>query len=86
MDSHDLSVMSMSNKPDKYSTNFWALVDMKSKNVANIFPYLKAQEKEQQDDTLLAELVVMRLTAGVIEKGYNIICDNFLHLCCLLRT
>ena len=49
------------------------MVDVKSKYVSNIFPYLGAQEKEQRGDTPLAESVVMRLTEGV----RNITCDNF---------
>ena len=67
----------MPNKPDKYGIKFWVLVDVKSKYVSNIFPYLDAQEKEQRGDTPLAESVVMRLTEGVRGKEYNITCDNF---------
>ena len=66
----------MPNKPDKYGIKFWVLVDVKSKYVSNIFPYLGAQEKEQRGDTPLAESVVMRLTEGVRGKEYNITCDN----------
>ena len=32
----------MPNKPDKYGIKFWVLVDVKSKYVSNIFPYLGA--------------------------------------------
>ena len=67
----------MPNKPDKYGIKFWVLVDVKSKYVSNIFPYLGAQEKEQRGDTPLAESVVMTLTEGVRGKRYNITCDNF---------
>ena len=67
----------MPNKPDKYGIKFWVLVDVKSKYVSNIFPYLGVQEKEQRGDTPLAESVVMRLTVGVWGKGYNITCDHF---------
>ena len=67
----------MPNKPDKYGIKFWVLVDVKSKYVSNIFPYLGAQEKEQRCDTPLAESVVMRLTEGVRGKRYNITWDNF---------
>ena len=70
----------MPNKPDKYGIKFWVLVDVKSKYVSNIFPYLGAQEKEQRGDTSLAESVVMRLTEGVQGKGYNITCDNFFYI------
>ena len=52
----------MPNKPNKYGIKFWVLVDVKSKYVSNIFPYLGTQEKEQRGDTPLAESVVMRLT------------------------
>ena len=61
-------VMYMPNKPDKYGIKFWVLVDVKSKYVSNIFPYLGAQEKEQRGDTPLVESVVMRLTEGVRGK------------------
>ena len=67
----------MPNKPDKYGIKFWVLVDVKSKYVANITPYLGAQEKEQRGDVPLGESVVLKITEHIKGKGYNICCDNF---------
>ena len=65
----------MPNKPDKSGIKFWVLVDVKSKYVANITPYLDAQEKKQHDNVPLGESVVIEITEHI--KGYNICCDNF---------
>ena len=67
----------MPNKPDKYGIKFWILADVETKYVANIVPYLGAQEREARGDTPLAEDVVSKLTENVTGKGYNITCDNF---------
>lgn len=67
----------MPNKPDKYGIKFWVLVDVKSKYVANITPYLGAQEKEQRGGVPLGESVVVKITEHIKGKGYNICCDNF---------
>ena len=67
----------MPNKPDKYGIKFWVLADVETKYVANIVPYLGAQERQERGGTLLAESVLVKLTEKVKGKGYNITCDNF---------
>ena len=67
----------MPNKPDKYGIKFWVIVDVNSKYVSNIIPYLGAQEKDERGGVPLAESVVMKLAQHVTGKGYNITCDNF---------
>ena len=67
----------MPNKPDKYGKKFWVLVDVRSKFISNIVPYLDAQEKNGRAGVPLAESVVMKLAEHVTGKGYNIICGNF---------
>ena len=37
----------MPNKPDKYGIKFWVLADVETKYVANIVPYLGAQERQE---------------------------------------
>ena len=67
----------MPNKPDKYGIKFWVLVDVKAKYVANITPYLGAQEKEGRCGVPLGESVAIKITDHIKEKGYNICCDSF---------
>ena len=67
----------MPNKPGKYRIKFWVLADIETKYVANIVPYLGAQER---GGTPLAESVLVKFTEKVKEKGYNITCDNFFTL------
>ena len=67
----------MPNKPDKYGIKFWVIVDVNSKYVSNIIPYLGAQEKDERGGVPLAESVVMKFAQHVTGKGYNITCDNF---------
>ena len=67
----------MTNKPDKYGLKFWVLVHVKAKYVANITPYLGAQEKEGRFGVPLGESVVIKITEYIKGKGYNICCDNF---------
>ena len=66
----------MPNKPDKYGIKFWVLVNVKSKYVANITPYLGAQEKKQLN-VPLGESIVVKLTEHIKGKECNICCDNF---------
>ena len=68
----------MPNKPDKYGIIFCVLVDVSSKFISNIVPYLGAQEKDGRAGVPLAESVVMKLAEHVTGKGYSITCDNFL--------
>ena len=53
------------------------MADVETKYVANIVPYLGAQERQERGGTPLAESVLVKLTEKVKEKGYNITCDNF---------
>ena len=67
----------MPNKPDKYGIKFWLLVEVDSKYVSNIIPYLGAAEKEMRGNQTLAENVVVRLIEPLKNRGYNVCCDNF---------
>ena len=67
----------MPNNPDKYVINFWVLVDVQYKYVANITPYLGAQEKEQHGNVPLGESVVVKLTQHIKRKRNNNCCDKF---------
>ena len=67
----------MPNKPDKYGIKFWLLVEVESKYVCNIIPYLGAEEKEKRGTQTLATNVVLRLMEPFKNKGYNVCCDNF---------
>ena len=74
--SHCSFITFMPNKPDKYVINFWVLVDVKSKYVANTTPYLGAEQKEQRGNVPLGEPVVVKLTEHIKGKGYIICCNN----------
>ena len=65
------------NNPDKNGIKCWVLVDVKAKYVANITPYLGAQEKEGCCGVPLGKSVVIKITEHIKGKGYNICCDNF---------
>lgn len=67
----------MPNKPDKYGLKFWMLVDVDTKYVINLNPYLGKQERNERGDVPLAESVVLKLIQPVRRHGYNICCDNF---------
>ena len=67
----------MPNKPDKIGMKFWALAEVSSNYVCNFLPYLEYSEKEQLNEKLLADDVVMRITAGFHKNGYNVTTDNF---------
>ena len=67
----------MPNKPDKFGIKFWLLVEVESKYVVNLRPYLGAQEKENRQGVPLAPDVVLRFVSPVKPKGYNITTDNF---------
>ena len=53
------------------------LVEVESKYVVNLRPYLGAQEKESRQGVPLAQDVVLRLFSPVKSKGYNITTDKF---------
>lgn len=67
----------MPNKPDKFGLKFWLLVDVESKYVFNILPYLGKDEMLSRQGRPLAEDVVLRLIEPLKNKGYNITIDNF---------
>lgn len=67
----------MPNKPDKYGIKFWLLVEVDTKYVCNIIPYLGAAERETRGAKSLAEDVVLRLIDPLKNRGYNVCCDNF---------
>jgi hypothetical protein len=66
----------ISNKPDKFGIKFFLLADVKTKYLLNGFPYLGKDER-RPSHVQLSEYVVMRLMEGLLDKGYNIVCDNF---------
>ena len=70
----------MPSKPDKYGIKFWDLVDVKSKHIANITPYLNVQEKKKRGNIPLGEPVAVKITEHIKDKEYNICCDNFITL------
>ena len=70
-------IVYMPNKPDKFWIKFWLLVEVESKYVVNLQPYLGAQEKESRQGVPLAQDVVLQLVSPVKSKGYNITTDNF---------
>ena len=67
----------MPNKPDKFGIKFWFLVEVESKYMVNLRPYLGAQEKESRQGVPLAQDVVLRLVSPVKSKEYNNTTDNF---------
>ena len=70
-------IVYMPNKPVKFGIKFWLLVEIESKYVVNLRPYLGAQEKESKQRVPLAQDVVLRLVSLVKSKGYNMTTDNF---------
>ena len=69
----------MPNKPDKYGFKFWLLVEVESKYVVKILPYLGKLEKEGRQGRLFAVDVLLQLTEDKKNHGYNITCDNFFY-------
>ena len=66
----------MPNKPDKFGIKFWVLVDLVSKFVCNIIPYLGKGESKNAND-LLGESVVKKLMEPLKDRGYFVTTDNF---------
>ena len=75
----------IASKPDKYGIKFFLLVDVVSKYLCNGFPYL-GKDEERPGNLQLAEHVVMRLMDGYLNKGHNIVCDNFFTSLSLAET
>ena len=67
----------MPNKPDKYGIKFWMVVDVESKYVYNVLPYLGGYEKKSRNGIRLADDTVLRLMQGLLDKSYNVTTDNF---------
>jgi len=81
-------IMFMPKKPDKFGVKFWMLVEVKTKYVVSMIPYLG-----KENDTIrvgsLSEEVVLQLVASVKNKEYNLTMDNFftsLHLAAQLKA
>lgn len=70
-------IVYMPNKPDKFGMKFWLLVDNLTKYVFNVLPYLGGMEKASRMGEKLCDNVVNRLMRSLVNKGYNITCDNF---------
>ena len=52
-------------------------VDVESKHVYNVLPYLGGYEKESRNGIRLADNTVLRLMQELLDKGYNVTTDNF---------
>ena len=63
MKNHCPFIVYMPNKPDKFGIKFWLLVEVESKYVVNLRPYLEAQEKESRQGVPLAQDVVLQLVS-----------------------
>ena len=66
----------MGNKPDKYGIKFFLLADSKSKYLCSGFPYL-GKDEERPSNQQLGEYVVMKLMQEYLDRGHNVVCDNF---------
>lgn len=66
----------MASKPDKYGQKYWMAVDKDSKYMPNAFPYLGKDENRQATERF-SDFVVKKLAGPYLNKGRNIICDNF---------
>ena len=76
----------MPHKPDKYGIKVWILVDVKAKYVANITPYLSAQEKESRCGVPLGESVVSKICEPIKEKLTISVATIFSHHCHWLKN
>ena len=70
-------IVYMPNKPDKFGMKFWLAVDNETKYIYNIMPYLGALEKEARNGMKLADYVVKKLISPILNKAYNVTCDNY---------
>ena len=86
MKNHCPFIVYMPNKPDKFGIKFWLLVEVESKYMVKLRPYLGVQEKESRQGVPLAQDVVLQLVSPVKSKGYNITTDNFLTSVALLKN
>jgi hypothetical protein len=70
-------IMFMANKPDKFGLKFWLLVEVKTKYIIAMIPYLGKSDQPRPPGRSLSEDVVLRLAASIQKKGYNLTMDNF---------
>ncbi|XP_061512551.1 uncharacterized protein LOC133393104 [Anopheles gambiae] len=66
----------MASKPDKYGQKYWMAVDVDSKYVVNIIPYL-GKNYERPAEERLGDFVVKKLVDPYLNRGRNVTCDNF---------
>ncbi|XP_049294418.1 uncharacterized protein LOC125769653 [Anopheles funestus] len=66
----------MASKPDKYGQKYWMAVDVDSKYVINIFPYLGKNDQRHAEERL-GDFVVKKLVDPYLNRGRNVTCDNF---------
>lgn len=66
----------MAYKPNKFGIKFWLAVDVESRYLLNGFPYL-GKDKCRPTDQSLSENIVLTLAEPFLDKGRNIITDNF---------
>ena len=66
----------MASKPDKYEQKYWLVVDKDSKYVVNGFAYVGRDETRFRDERVSGQFV-MRLLKPYLNKGRNVITDNY---------
>ena len=66
----------MPNKPDKFGIKFWLAVDVDTKYILNVIPYLGKKESRAPSQRLF-DGVVMNLMQLYLGKGRNVTTDNF---------
>ena len=66
----------MASKPDKYEQKYWLAVDKDSKYAVNRFPYVGRDETRSRDERV-CDRVVMRLLKPYLNKGKNLITNNY---------
>lgn len=69
-------IVFMPNKPDKFGVKFWLITDNSSKYIYYFLPYLGKHDADRNGKRL-ANHVVEKLSDTLLNKGYNISCDNF---------
>ena len=77
----------MANKSDIFGIKFWLAIDVKSKYILNVIPYLGKDEVRPATQRL-SESGVIKLVELYLGKGRNVTTDNFFtstHLATELR-
>lgn len=67
----------MPNKPDKYGLKFWSLVEVNSKYVLSLLPYLGKDPSGQIARDLGLKVVMQLVESAGLGSGYNITGDNY---------